>query len=105
MANPTSVSGRNPAVLLAGTTQESVTLKEIITYTLSHDGEDDSGVAQTSTVYLAFGDDVTATPAEGENKLKLRNGMTVEINKTTTLNFKVASGANPVTFSIIPAVP
>lgn len=101
MANPTEVTGPEPAVLLATTTEQSLAILPTYEYTLSHDGEDEEGIAQTSTVYIAMNDTTEATPAEGANKLKLRFGTAFTIEKAAVIRFRVADGNSPVTFTVL----
>lgn len=101
MANPTDEISL-PAVILADTTEASITLHPDRMYWLYHDGEDGSGNANTETIYFKFDSDtVDGDQSEGENKLKLMDGRDVLLGAgVTTLYFKTASA--DVTFTIVP---
>lgn len=101
MANPTSIAGI-PAVLVASTSEQSVMLETNREYTLAHDGENASGVADTATIYLAFQSaSVDADASEGASKFKLLGGRSVVLGPgLDTVKFKVAAGAP--TFSVSP---
>ena len=98
VANPSSIDA-SYSVLSATTTEASVTLNPDRIYALAHDGEDNAGAASTSTIYLSTASPVTASAAEGSNKIKLLAGRVYYVGPgVTVLYFKTASGS--ATFSV-----
>lgn len=97
MANPTTLS-TNPAVLVASTSEFTLTIDGERAYTFAHDSEDSSGDTDSNTIYLAINAAVTADPTEGNNKIKLINGRSVVIGPgVTRVRFKCASGGPTMT--------
>lgn len=102
MPNPATIDGL-PAVLVANETVQSVRLNGDREYSVAHDGETRAGAADTATVYLAIGDDASASPEEGPNRVKLIAGRSVSLPPNTeVLTFVAASGGAP-TFSVVPS--
>jgi len=98
MANPNALPS-GFAMLKATTTQQALALDPDRMYWLAHCGKTDAGADSDTPVYFAADDDVTATPAEGGNKLVLSTNLILAVGPgVRTLYFKLnaAAGDEPV---------
>lgn len=103
MANPTDASGESfPLVLNATTSEASITLDPDKTYTVAHNAKTNGGVDATETIYCSDEASITATAAEGANKLILYYTRSAIIGPgVNTLYFVTA--ANSATFTLAPS--
>jgi hypothetical protein len=95
--------GQYPAIVAVSTTQVEVTLSVGRSHSVVHNGVDTSGNAATDEVVISIGADVTATWAEGENKLALQSGEEVALNPgIDTINLKQPAGKTATSVTVIP---
>ena len=100
MPNPTSAAASTLTVVVATTSDASISLDSRSAYLVQHNGLNASGSASTGVVYLSGSSTVTATAAEGSDKFILLSQTAILVGPgLSTLGFKTASGEVTISLS------
>jgi hypothetical protein len=94
-----------PALVEVTTAQVTLSVNPDRAYTIVHTGKDTNGATAEDVVIVSLDTNVTATWAEGTNKLPLQSGKTVAVGPgINNIALKQPAGSSATTVTVVPDV-